>query len=239
MDCPLPNTVLHRCRRDRSDWDVNVASPGSTRQPENGWQLIWGSGGFVKRRLATPAARSRLPMARTRTAFPSIISGRATTSLRLPARIPAAPINYGISEAKFDRHFKNGEAMQWNLFVEHTFARSWFASVGYSASHSTNLMNRNFPINSIQQLPPSLLSSWRSQYIASNGVTNPQTVQIPNPFQPTTGPLLKFTGTLGNATLDQLTANYPYPLNYNSLQLRLLHAFTGTTSSSITPGLKE
>lgn len=152
---------------------------------------------------------------------------------------PAAPINYGISEAKFDRHFKNGRAMQWNFFVERTFSKSWFASVGYSASHSDHLMNRNFPINSIQMLSPSLLSTWKAQYIATNGVTNPATVQIPNPFQPTSGPLLGFTGGLGAATLDQQTANYPFPLlgpaginqskawgNYNSLQVRLSHAFS-------------
>jgi len=156
-----------------------------------------------------------------------------------PGANVAAPINYGISEAKFDRHFKNGQAMQWNFFIERTFGKSWFASVGYSASHSSNLMNRNFPINSIQMLSPSLLSTWHAQYVASNGVTNPATVQIPNPFQPTSGPLLGFTGNLGSATLDQLTANYPYPLmgpaglnqskawaNYDSLQLRLSHAFS-------------
>ena len=152
---------------------------------------------------------------------------------------PAAPINYGISEAKFDRFFKNGRAQQWNLFIEKTFARSWFASVGYTGTHSDHLMNRSFPINSIQMLSTSLLSTWHAQYVASNGVTNPATVQIPNPFQPATGPLLGFTGTLGAATLDQLTANYPFPLlgpaglnqskawaNYSSLQLRLSHAFS-------------
>ena len=152
---------------------------------------------------------------------------------------PAAAINYGISEAKFDRFFKNGRAIQWNYFIERTFARSWFASVGYTGTHSSRLMNRNFPINSIQMLSTSLLSTWHGQYVASNGVTNPATVQIPNPFQPASGPLLNFTGALGAATLDQQTANYPFPLlgsaglnqskawaNYDSLQLRLSHAFS-------------
>ncbi|HVI77960.1 MAG TPA: hypothetical protein VM715_07320, partial [Candidatus Acidoferrum sp.] len=47
---------------------------------------------------------------------------------------PTAPINYGITEAKFDRHFKNGRAMQWNVFLEKTLAKQWFVSLGYSAS---------------------------------------------------------------------------------------------------------
>jgi hypothetical protein len=97
---------------------------------------------------------------------------------------PAAPINYGIAEAKFDRHFKNGKAMQWNIFLEKTLAKQWFVSVGYSASKSNNLENRNFPLTSIQQVPASTLADWRSQYIQSNGVTNPATVLVPNPFQP-------------------------------------------------------
>ncbi|MFL6446123.1 MAG: hypothetical protein ACJ746_00220, partial [Bryobacteraceae bacterium] len=58
---------------------------------------------------------------------------------------PAAPINYGIAEAKFDRHFKNGRAMQWNIFLEKTLAKQWFVSLGYSASKSDNLQNRQSP----------------------------------------------------------------------------------------------
>lgn len=152
---------------------------------------------------------------------------------------PGAPINYGISEAKFDRFFRNGRAMQWNLFVEHTFRANWFASVGYSASHSDRLENRNFPIDSIQQIPASTLASWKAQYVASNGITNPSNVQVPNPFQPAGGPLLGFTGALGGATIPLINTLYPYPLlagaglnqskawaNYDSLQLRLSHAFS-------------
>jgi trimeric autotransporter adhesin len=152
---------------------------------------------------------------------------------------PSAPSIYGISEAKFDRHYRNGRAMQWNFFVERRFAGTWFTSVGYSASHSDNLMNRNFPINSLQQLSASTLNSWRDQYIASNGVTNPANVLVKNPFQPANGPLLGFSGALGAATIAQASTLYPYPLlgplglnqskataDYNSLQLRLSHSFS-------------
>jgi len=163
-----------------------------------------------------------------------------TTELNIaPGANPAAPALYGISESKFDRFMQNGRSMQWNFFVERTFARSWFASVGYSAAHSDRLMNRNFPINNIQMLSQSTLAGWKTQYIASNGATNPANVQITNPFQPASGALLGFSGNLGGKTLDQLSTLYPYPLlgplgmtmskawaDYNSLQVRLSHAFS-------------
>jgi trimeric autotransporter adhesin len=152
---------------------------------------------------------------------------------------PAAPINYGIAEAKFDRHFKNGRAMQWNIFLEKTLANQWFVSLGYSASKSDNLENRNFPLTSIQQIPASTLADWRSQYIQSNGVTNPATVLVPNPFQPANGPLLGFTGALGAAQIARQSTLFTYPLlagagvtwsrawaNYQSLQVRFSHAMT-------------
>ena len=110
---------------------------------------------------------------------------------------PSAPSIYGVSENKFARNFRNGMAQQYNVFVERTFARDWFVSVGYSASHSSNLMNRAYNVNSLQVIDPSVLASWRTQYIANNGTTNPASVQIPNPYQPTSGSRLGFTGDLG------------------------------------------
>ena len=152
---------------------------------------------------------------------------------------PQAASLYGVSEDKFDRHFKNGMAQQWNFFVERTFARSWFLSVGYSASHSTNLMNRAYSVNSLQAFDPSLLAGWRSQYIASNGATNPATLQIANPYQPSSGSLLGFTGELGGRTITQQYAYYKYPLlgplqmtlshawaDYNALEVRFMHHFS-------------
>jgi trimeric autotransporter adhesin len=151
---------------------------------------------------------------------------------------PSAPVVYGAA-SKFDRHFKNGLAHQWNFFIERTFARSWFLSVGYSASHSANLMNRMLGFDGLQFIDPSVLAGWRTQYIASNGVTNPANLQVKNPFQPASGPLLGFTGALGAATLAQVNTLYRYPLfagggmntskaaaDYNSLQVRFSHAFS-------------
>ncbi len=155
---------------------------------------------------------------------------------------PSSPTVYGVSEARFDRHLKNGRAMQWNFFIEKSFARTWFASVGYSASHSNYLPNRNYPFQNLQNLPASTLSGWRDQYIASNGTLNPANVQVANPWQPASpAPLLAFAGTLSGRTVPQYVTLLPYPLlfgnssrindshgfaSFHSLQGRISHAFS-------------
>jgi hypothetical protein len=128
--------------------------------------------------------------------------------------------------------------MQWNLFLEKRFGNSWFASLGYSASRSSDLMNRSVPVNSTQLVPQSALDNWREEYIASNGLVNPANVHVPNPFQPTDGSYYAFAGNLGAQTLARIETLYPYPLirdgkttsrawaYYNSLQARLSHSFS-------------
>jgi len=110
----------------------------------------------------------------------------------------AAPQIYGGSNAIFSRQFKNGIAKQVNFFVEKSFGANgqWLASAGYSGSFSDNLMNRNYPFQNMQSISGSTLSTWLNQYVASNGSTNPANVQVQNPWQPATGALLPFTGTL-------------------------------------------
>ena len=107
---------------------------------------------------------------------------------------PEAPQVYGIGEARFDRHLENGQARQWNFFIERALGSRWMASIGYSASVSRNLHNRSFPIQNLQSIDPALLSQWRDQFIASNGTLNPATQLVQNPFQPATGPLVPFAG---------------------------------------------
>jgi hypothetical protein len=99
-------------------------------------------------------------------------------------------------------------------------------------------MNRAYNVNSLQLVDSTVLSNWRTQYIASNGTTNPATLQITNPYQPSSGSLLGFTGELGGKTLTQQYAYYKYPLlgplqttlskawaDYNALEVRFMHAF--------------
>jgi len=155
----------------------------------------------------------------------------------------AAPQIYGGSNALFTHQLKNAVAQQTNVFLERSFGASgqWLLSVGYSMSYSNNLENRNWPFQSMQNIPQSTLSSWLSQYVTSNGATNPANVQVQNPWQPATGTLLPFTGTLAARTIPQFITLLPYPLlygsgagvdesngfaGYNSLNVRLAHSFS-------------
>ena len=155
----------------------------------------------------------------------------------------SAPQIYGGSNALFTTQFENGMAKQANFFVEKAFGpnQQWLLSVGYSGSFSNNLMNRNYAFQNMQNIPATTLSSWLSQYVAGNGATNPANIQVPNPWQPTSGPLLPFTGTLAGSTIPQFVTLLPYPLLYgsgagvnesngfasfNSLQATLRHSFS-------------
>jgi len=119
---------------------------------------------------------------------------------------------YGIGEARFDRNLENGQARQWNVFIERALGSRWMASIGYSASFSKNLHNRSFPIQNVQSLDPAILAQWRDQFIASNGTLNPATQLVQNPLQPATGPLVPFAGVLGNRTIARQSTLFPYPL---------------------------
>src|SRR5262245_28633223 len=167
-------------------------------------------------------------------------SDPAPLALAVGANVNAPEI-YGVSEARFDRHLKNGIATQWNFFVEKAITRTWFASAGYSASKSSSLPNRNQVFQNQQNVPGSTLAEWRTQYVASNGTLNPANQLVPNPLQPAGGPLRPFNGTIGVATIPRYVTYLPYPYlfgnssrindsrgfaDYHSLQLRLTHAFS-------------
>jgi hypothetical protein len=154
---------------------------------------------------------------------------------------PSAPQIYGSGAAFFDRHLKNQVAKQGNVFMEQTFGAKaqWLFSIGWSGSFSNNLTTRNLPFEGLQTLPSSTLSTWRGQYIASNGTTNPANILTPNPYQPAAGPLTPFQGDLAGSTIQQYIPQLKYPLiyggglngstgfaNYNSLQLRIAHGFS-------------
>ncbi|MGH9371914.1 MAG: hypothetical protein ACRD15_10330, partial [Vicinamibacterales bacterium] len=106
---------------------------------------------------------------------------------------------------------------------------------------SRNLLNRSFPIQNAQSVPADVLAEWRNQYIASNGTLNPANQLVPNPFQPSSGLLLPFTGALGAETIARQNTYFPYPLligsnaavnssfaraDYHSMQLRVARRFS-------------
>jgi hypothetical protein len=154
----------------------------------------------------------------------------------------AAPQTFGVAEAYFDRHLKNQITKQANFFIEQSFGNQsqWLLAMGWAGAYSDHLTTRNLPFENQQLIPASTLSSWRSTYIASNGTTNPQTQQVPNPYQPATGALLPFQGSLASRTIQQQIPLFPYPMlyggglngstgfaNYNSLQLKMSHTSHG------------
>ncbi|NOT59501.1 MAG: TonB-dependent receptor [Acidobacteria bacterium] len=151
----------------------------------------------------------------------------------------SAPALYGNSNPRFDYNHKNGRSHQWNLFVQRQFGKNWLASAGYVGTRGTRL-----PIGSVsfgnndQFLSDSTLNEWRADYIARNGTGNKGTDQVANPYQPATGALIPFTGSLGNRTLQLRQTLYAFPhllgftaqrslgfSNYNGLQLQIERRF--------------
>jgi hypothetical protein len=154
---------------------------------------------------------------------------------------PAAPQTYGVGEAYFNRHLKNQIAKQGNVFLEQSFGPKgqWLFALGWSGAFSNHLTTRNLPFEDLQMVPASTLAAWRTQYVNSNGATDPSKVLVANPYQPTSGPLLPFQGSLAGSTIQQFITLLPYPLlyggglngstgyaSYNSFQTRLRHAFS-------------
>jgi hypothetical protein len=103
-------------------------------------------------------------------------------------------------------------------------------------------LNRSFPIQNLQIIPAETLAEWRDQYIASNGSLNPANQQVPNPFQPATGPRIPFAGILGNATIPRQNTLFPFPhlvgsnaawnrtgatSDYHAMVLRVTRRFAG------------
>ena len=127
---------------------------------------------------------------------------------------PAAPQTYGVTEAYFDRHLKNQIAKQGNVFLEQSFGPKgqWLFALGWSGAFSNHLTTRNLTFEDLQNVPASTLGAWKTEYINSNGATNPATVLIPNPYQPATGALLPFQGSLAGRTVQQMITLLPYPL---------------------------
>lgn len=155
---------------------------------------------------------------------------------------PNNPLMYG-SGSSFSlfsrRNYLNGRIQQFNLALERRFRNNWFVSVTYTGTRGSNLPNGPLTLTSNQFIPQSDLAVWRSFYIQNNG-QNPANDQVQNPFQPATGPLLPFAGTLAGRTVSRATlmsgnllfTNFMKSISngesrYNSAQIHVSHAFSG------------
>ena len=147
---------------------------------------------------------------------------------------------YGGLVRRFPQDYKNGYVQQWNTFLEQKIGDNWIVSAGYIGSKGSRLQITQFPLNNNQLVDQALLADWRNTYIQSNGTTNPATQQIPNPFQPATGPLIPFgAGNIRNRTIQRIEAAFPYPhhgnniqntlgmSDYHSMQLQVTRQFAG------------
>src|SRR5262249_16646618 len=85
-----------------------------------------------------------------------------------------------------------------------------------SGTKGEHLLYSRIPVTDKQLIPQSLLDSWRQGYIAGNGLTNPGTQQIPNPFQTPGKPLIPFNGVYGGSTITRDQPSLPFPLFYNN-----------------------
>jgi trimeric autotransporter adhesin len=173
-------------------------------------------------------------------------------SLLLPATGAnySAAQNYAVGEALFDIHLKNQYARQANVFIEKAFGggSQWLLSVGWSDSISRHLTTNGRTFEDLQNVPANVLANWKSQYVANSGTSDPADQQVPNPYQPATGALLPFAGSLAASTVPQFLTYLPYPLlsgaseafnstnttlsgslgyaSYNAFQASLRHAFS-------------
>jgi hypothetical protein len=116
--------------------------------------------------------------------------------------------------------YKNAYVYQANLHVQQDLGRGWSSDIGYNGEVGKRLnLGSSYGTNSDQFLPTALTSSWNAAYIASNGASDPGTLQITNPFQPScatskpaTCATIPFGGSLGNTTLQRDQSLWQYPL---------------------------
>jgi trimeric autotransporter adhesin len=142
----------------------------------------------------------------------------------------SAPQNYAVGEALFDVHLKNQLARQANVVVQKSFGKNdqWIATIGWSDSISRHLTTNGRTFEDLQNVPAAVLQNWKSQYVANSGTADPADQLVPNPWQPSSGPLLPFAGSLAAATIPQFLLYLPYPLSSGASEA---FSSTGTTLS--------
>ena len=156
-----------------------------------------------------------------------------------PGANSTAPQVYGNGGAFFNYNSQRpGRVQLWNFFVERELGRAWLVSAGYTGAKGANLAQARYTLQNNQMIPDGVLATWRQTYIDSNARINPANTLVQNPFQPATGQVLPFVGTLAQRTIPQTNLYYPYLgilsdtvqrddgfSNYNALKVSVRHSF--------------
>jgi len=150
--------------------------------------------------------------------------------------------NYGLPSAVtiFNRNqYKTGHTDQWNFVIERELSPTWLVNASYVGSIGGTLPWRGFLINGPFAVDPGQLQTWRTAWVASNGVTDPAQVQVPNPFPALVG---KAPGASGGKTITAMQAAEPYVgslgvTNYVSIGSSAYHAFVAKVQHSMSHGL--
>lgn len=211
-----------------------IYEPSNTGFNANG--MIYGGGAFVGGTVMTPYGTNPStgrPVGRFEDASNTEIIG-APGAVQSPELYGnengSAGVDYFLRNG-----YHNAYMDQWNVFVQHRF-HGWLTSIGYVGSRGSHLGWRQFPLNGPWQVPQTLQSTWRQEWIASNGVDDPGQTQVPNPMPALIG---RATGDSGNTTIPAVEAQEAYlgllgqtvyaskgSSLYNSMQLSLGHSFS-------------
>ena len=122
---------------------------------------------------------------------------------------------------------------QWNFAVQQQLPSETILQIAYVGTKGTHLQIQQQPLNSVNQIPQTVLSNALNTYV-STGV-NPLTTLVNNPYYG----VISGNANLDNPTIQQQYLDEPYPTygnvtkwfgrtgssNYNALQLSINRAF--------------
>jgi hypothetical protein len=153
---------------------------------------------------------------------------------------PDNPSLYGSGYMTFVRNdYKSGRVQQWNLAIEKRLFDKYQVSATYNGLRGYRLPYSRLPFNARQFYPDAAIQMFRQEWIANNGTSDPRNIQVPNPYQPSSGNLNAFQSPWNARTVNrELTYNL-FPLlgsyaqvapigwnNYHGLTLALNRQFS-------------
>ncbi|MEJ5369843.1 MAG: TonB-dependent receptor, partial [Bryobacteraceae bacterium] len=153
---------------------------------------------------------------------------------------PDDPRLYGNGNITFVRDdYKGGRVQQWNAALETRLFNRYQVSATYNGLRGYRLPYARLPFNARQFYPDAAIQMFRQEWIANNGTSDPRNIQVPNPYQPSTGALNAFQSPWNARTVNReltynlfpLLGNYAHmaPIgwnNYHGLTLALNRQFS-------------